>query len=65
MQRLKIRYLEDQQISSRSPRLKTKRAQGKRLKNTRKGADSRCCVGTPDMSGVHRTEGPNSLVYTV
>jgi hypothetical protein len=26
------RYLEDQQISSTSPRLKTKRAQGKRLK---------------------------------
>jgi hypothetical protein len=65
MQHLKRRpkrYLEDQKISSTSPKLKTKRAQGKRLKNTRKGADSWRCVDAPDMFGVHQTEGPDQAL---
>jgi hypothetical protein len=56
------RYLEDQQISSISPRLMTKRSQGKSLKNTRKGQPTTALVAhrtvqfeAIGLSSVHRT----------
>jgi hypothetical protein len=61
MQHLKRRpkrYLKDQQISSTSTRLKTKRAQGKRLKNTRKGKSASALVAH-GLSGV---KPPDCLV---
>jgi hypothetical protein len=62
IKRRPIRYLEDQPILSTSPRLKTKRMQGKELKNTRKGQSASALVAhrtvrceTVIMYGVHQT----------
>ena len=72
MQHLKRRhkrYLEDQQISSTSLRLKTKRAQRKRLKNTRKGQPASALVvhqtvryEAVELSGVHQIAYVESFI---
>jgi hypothetical protein len=66
MQRLKRRSKtqEGTTYTQQSPRHKIKRAQRKGLEKSDKGPDSWRCVGASDMSGVHRTEGSNSPLYT-